>query len=400
MKTFTYVIIGGGMTAAAAAQGIREIDPKGPLAILSGENHLPYNRPPLTKKLWQGKPESIIWRDLPQENMVTLTQTLVTSLDPARKKIRTVSGEEFGYQRLLLATGGVPNRLPFATEDILYFRSLDDYHTLRGWTGKGARFGVIGGGFIGSEIAAALAAQGEQVTMVFPEPAIGWRIYPADLARFITDYYRQKGVEVHSEMRMSALERSNNQLVLRSEKGQAVAVDHIVAGIGIRPNVELAQAAGVQIGGPDTGGGILVDEFLQTNQPDIYAAGDAATFYNPALNRRMRVEHEDNANTMGRIAGLNMAARPTPYHHLPFFYSDLFDLGYEAVGDLDSRLDTFADWKDPYHEGVVYYMRDDKVRGILLWNTWGQVDAARKIITEGRSFGQLELKGRIPEAGK
>src|SRR5205814_10698378 len=164
-----------------------------------------------------------------------------------------------------------------------------------------------------------------------------------------------------------------------------------LAGLGIVPGVELAEQAGLRVDN-----GIVVDEACRTSQIDIYAAGDVANFTNPALRARLRVEHEDNANTMGRTAGLNMAGRATPYHHLPFFYSDLFELGYEAVGDVDARLETVADWKEAFHEGVVYYMKDGRVRGVLLWNTWGQVDHARALIAEPGPFKPQGLKGRLP----
>src|SRR5439155_9741340 len=140
---------------------------------------------------------------------------------------------------------------------------------------------------------------------------------------------------------------------------------------------------------------ILVDRFLQTSRPNVYAAGDVASFENPALGMRLRVEHEDNAKTIGRVAGRNMAGAPTAYDHLPFFYSDLFDLGYEAVGLIDSRLETFADWQKPNEEGVIYYLRDGRVRGVLLWNVWEQVDAARALIAEPGPFSAANLKGRI-----
>ena len=139
-----------------------------------------------------------------------------------------------------------------------------------------------------------------------------------------------------------------------------------------------------------------MDRGLRTSHPDIYAAGDVANFYSPALDQRVRVEHEDNANTMGAAAGRAMAGHGTPYTHLPFFYSDLFALGYEAVGELDPRLETFADWKEPFHEGVVYYLKNGRVRGVLLWNTFGQVDAARALIAEPGPFSTERLKGRLP----
>jgi 3-phenylpropionate/trans-cinnamate dioxygenase ferredoxin reductase component len=394
---YDYLIIGGGMTAAAAAQGVREVDPKGTIGIISAEDQRPYNRPPLTKKLWQGKSEDIIWRDLPKEHLDLILGCRVSTLDPLLKQLQDQTGRSYGYKKLLLATGGSPRRLPFAPEDTLYYRTLEDYHTVRGWTGKGARIGIIGGGFIGSEIAAALASIGEQVMMVFPENGIGSRIYPDDLTQFITQYYQQKGVEVYPGMEIQAIDRRDNKFVMRAKDGRTVEVDHIIAGIGIRPNIELAEAAGISIGGPENGGGILVDGNLRTNQPEIYAAGDVASFFNPVLQQQMRVEHEDNANSMGRVAGLNMAGRETAYQHQPFFYSDLFDLGFEAVGELNPRLETYADWKEPFRQGVVYYLKNRKIRGVLLWNTWDQVDAARELISNGRAYADSELKGCLPK---
>jgi NADPH-dependent 2,4-dienoyl-CoA reductase/sulfur reductase-like enzyme len=260
--------------------------------------------------------------------------------------------------------------------------------------GRGKRIGVIGGGFIGSEMAAALASNGEEVVMIFPETGLGASIFPADLSQFLTRYYREKGVEIHTGIEIQAIGRQWDGFLLLGKDGQTVMVDHILAGIGIRPNTELARAAGIDIGGPEVGGGILVDERLRTNEPDVFAAGDVASFYNPALGRTLRVEHEDNALRMGRLAGRNMAGGDAVYDRLPSFYSDLFDLGYEAVGELNPRLQTAADWEDPFRQGVIYYLNQDKIRGVLLWNTWGQVDAARALIAEGSAYRPGVLSGR------
>jgi 3-phenylpropionate/trans-cinnamate dioxygenase ferredoxin reductase component len=237
---------------------------------------------------------------------------------------------------------------------------------------------------------------GKKVVMAFPEAGIGSRMFPHDLAKFLNDFYQRKGVEVLAGEQVTGLETRAGRPVLRVRNTQSqgereVVADGVVAGIGIQPNVELAQAAGLKVEN-----GICVDVCLRTSHPDIYAAGDVANFHNPALDRRLRVEHEDNANTMGRIAGQAIAGRAVIYHHLPFFYSDLFELGYEAVGEVDSRLETVADWKEPYREGVVYYLRDGRVRGVLLWNVWEQVDAARKLIAEPGPFHPKDLKGRLP----
>ena len=392
---FDYLIIGGGMTAAAAAQGIREIDAKGSIGIISAEDQRPYDRPPLTKKLWLGKSEDIIWRDLPKENLDLILGFRVSTLDPQRKQVQNEEGHSYRYKKLLLATGGSPRRLPFAPEETLYFRTLGDYHIVREWVGKGDRIGIIGGGFIGSEIAAALASNGEQIVMVFPEKGIGSRIYPDDLSQFVTQYFVQKGVEVHPGMEIQAIDRQDNRFVMKGKDESAIKVDHIIAGIGLLPNIELAKAAGIMIGSPEIGGGILADEYLRTNQSDIYAAGDAASFNNYVLQQKMRVEHEDNANMMGKQAGRNMAGAGELYHHLSYFYSDLFELGYEAVGELDPRLETFMDWKEPFKKGVIYYLDHGRVRGVLLWNVWDTVPAARALIAEPGPFKAADLKNRL-----
>lgn len=166
--------------------------------------------------------------------------------------------------------------------------------------------------------------------------------------------------------------------------------DAVIAGIGIVPEVELARSAGLAVDN-----GIVVDEFLLSTDPTIYAAGDVANFYSPALDIRMRVEHEDNANAMGKTAGRNMAGRSERYRHLPYFYSHLFDLRYEAVGVLDASLDIVEDWKQQFRKGVIYYLKDDRVRGVLLWNTRGQIDAARRLIQSRQTFDAASLTGCI-----
>jgi NADPH-dependent 2,4-dienoyl-CoA reductase/sulfur reductase-like enzyme len=216
-------------------------------------------------------------------------------------------------------------------------------------------------------------------------------MFPADLAEFLNGYYREKGIEILAGERVSAVRAKGEEVVVTTQSGRELTVDSVVAGLGIQPNVELAKSAGLAVED-----GVIVDESLRTSHPDIYAAGDVASFINPALEKRLRVEHEDNANTMGKVAGQSMAGKSVRYDHLPSFYSDLFELGYEAVGELDSQLTTVSDWKQQYREGVVYYLRDGRVRGVLLWNVWGQVDAARKLIAEPGSFQAADLKGRLP----
>jgi len=397
MPHYTYLIIGGGMTAGAAIRGIREGDTNGSVGLIGTDSHPPYDRPPLSKGLWKGKSVETIWRKFEPEGVTLHLGRTAQTLEPQNKRVIDDQGIGYTYDKLLLATGGSPRRLPFGGENIIYYRTLGDYERLRALTAQNERFAVIGGGFIGSEVAAALTLSGKQVVMAFPGDGIGSRLFPADLSSFLNDFYRQKGVEVLAGERATGWETRQGKPVLKLRKKQAqedqeIVADAVVAGIGIEPNVGLAQAAGLEVDN-----GIRVDRELRTSHPNIYAAGDVANFYNPALDQRLRVEHEDNANTMGRLAGQAMAGRTVSYDHLPFFYSDLFELGFEAVGEVDARLETVADWKEPYRKGVIYYLRNGRVRGVLLWNVWEQVEGARRLIAEPGPFTAANLNGRLPE---
>ncbi|MFN2571629.1 MAG: NAD(P)/FAD-dependent oxidoreductase, partial [Gemmatimonadales bacterium] len=346
------------------------------IGIISAEPHPPYNRPPLSKGLWKGDdPGKTLWRGTDALDVDLRLNRRVTAIDTQKKTVTDDRGEVIAYQKLLLATGGTPRRLPLQTQQIIYFRTFDDYQRLRALANEKLRFVVLGGGFIGSEVAAALRTAGCNVTMIVPEEGIGARVFPADLSKFLVDYYREQGVDVHTGEGLKDLLQSAGAGLVRTTRNTEIPADAVVAGLGIQPNVEIAEQAGLRVDN-----GIVVDDMLRTSNPDVFAAGDVANFYNPALGTRMRVEHEDNANMMGAAAGRSMAGKGAPYTHLPFFYSDLFALGYEAVGELDPRLETDSVWKEPFREGVIYYLKNGTVRGVLLWNTWGQVDHARALI--------------------
>jgi 3-phenylpropionate/trans-cinnamate dioxygenase ferredoxin reductase subunit len=231
---------------------------------------------------------------------------------------------------------------------------------------------------------------GKRVTMIFPSTAIGARVYPPALAAFLNSYYREKGITLLTSESVKSVRTANDKTIVTTGKGVEIAADGVVAGLGIVPNTGLAEQAGLKVDN-----GIVVDELLRTSNPDIYAAGDVANFYSAALDKRMRVEHEDNANVMGEMAGRNMAGQSDIYSHQPYFYSDLFDLGYEAVGELDNTLDIVEDWKEPFRKGVVYYLRDGRVCGVLLWNTWGQVALATQLIADKAMHSGSTLLGRI-----
>lgn len=389
MKHYKYLIIGGGLAGDAATKGIREIDTRGTIGLISSEPDPPYMRPNLSKGLWKGRPVEKIWRKT-EERAELLLDRKITQIDPAKKNIRDTNNNVYSYDRLLLATGGSPKHLPFGEGNILYYRSYQDYVHLRRMTESTKNIVIIGGGFIGSELAAALTIVGQKVTMIFPGGAISENIFPADLAAFVNEYYRLKGVEVVTGDSVASVQKTGNRLTVRTGSGRTIETDGVVAGVGIHPNIDLAKAAGLQVSD-----GVTVNEQLQTSDPNIYAAGDMANFYHSALGKRVRVEHEDNAVQMGKLAGRNMAGANDTYAHIPMFYSDLFDLGYEAVGEMDSKMKTVSDWEEPFKKGVIYYLDDGHVSGVLLWNVWEKVEEARSLMKEKGPFEEKDLKSRI-----
>ncbi|MFC5527332.1 NAD(P)/FAD-dependent oxidoreductase [Rhodanobacter ginsengisoli] len=390
-----YLIIGGGMAADAAARAIREVDAAADIGLVGDEAAPPYQRPPLSKALWKGdKSTAEIDLGTVKSGAVLHLGRRVESLDRAAHTARDDRGDSYRYRRLLLATGATPRRLPFdGGERAIHFRTLDDYQALRRYARPGAYIAVVGGGFIGSELAASLCGIGCKVTLLFPGASIGAGRYPDGLANHLDEYYRRHGVTLASGVRVVGGSRTDGGVELELSDGEVLRVEAVVAGLGVEPNTALAEQAGLLVDN-----GIVVDAQLRSSDPDIWAAGDVANFHNPALGRRLRVEHEDAALGMGRHAGLAMAGITSDYITLPFFYSDLFDLGYEAVGLLDSRLQIVEDWREAYREGVVYYLDGGRVRGVLLWNVWDQVDAARELIAQPGPFDAASLRGYLPRS--
>ena len=397
-QAYTYAIIGAGLAGASAVEGIREHDKNGPILLIGAEKHLPYNRPPLTKKLWFGtqKVEEIFVHDQKfyDDNGVTLALgTKAAAINAGNKTVTDSAGQEYSFEKLLIATGGFPQRLAIPGSDhegICYFRDLDDYLRLRPEALDSASAIVIGGGFIGSEIAAALAVNKVNVTMVFPSACLCARVFPAELGQAMQQRFEERGVTVFSGDRPESFTRAGGKFIMQTEKGRRIASDMLIVGIGIAPDIALAQAAGLHVAD-----GIVVNELLETSAPGIFAAGDNALFPYRALGKQMRIEHWDNALNQGRWAGRNMAGAREPFTYMPYFFSDLFEFGYEAVGDANAALETLADWQKENDTGFIYYLEEGKVRGVMMCNLWDRVPSAREIILRGEKMTAEALHGAL-----
>ena len=410
---YHYVIVGAGMAADSAARGIRAEDPDGAIVLLGQDTDQPYERPPLSKNLWtddEFAEDQVFLNTAGDTGAHVHTDTRVTAIDPRARTVTTSGDDVFHYRKLLIATGGTPRELNLApSPNVIYFRSLSDYHRLRAQARAGAHIVVIGGGFIGTELACALATTEADVTFVTPDPRVGFRSYPLGIQERLTEALTAHGATIAAGRTVSSIAHDDDpgdgkidghsRVVVTLEDDSTIVADAVVAGLGIIPDLALAEAAGLTI----DGGGIVVDEHLRTSDPDIYAAGDIAYFADPRLGQR-RVEHVDQAQSSGRAAGRAMAGATEPYENTPYFYSDLFSDGYEAVGILDTRSTMVEDWAPGQEnaQGVVYYVSDGSVRGVLLWNVWDSVDKARDILAEFKADGSLgdphELIGRIPTA--
>jgi len=394
---YRYLIIGGGLAGASAIEGIRQNDPDGSIGLLCAEDILPYNRPPLSKELLWGKKSLteifVFDKDHYRDQKVEVhLKTVAKSIDAQKRCVIDADGCDYGYSKLLIATGGSPREFPQAHGAVHYFRSAKDYLALSQAIPMVQDFLIIGGGFIGAELAAGLSHLGKKVTMLFKGKALLENIFPADLSTFITEFYKQKGVLFVTEDEPEFFDFGDKWAKIVTKRGKKLKTGWAIAGIGLDPETSLAESAGLQIDN-----GVIVGRHLQTSKPDIFAAGDLARFPCDALGKNMRLEHWDNASAQGKCAGVNMAGGDEPYVYLPYFYSDLFELAFEAVGKLDSKMRTLSAWEIPFRKGVVVYLEDQKVKGVLLWGQPKILDWARKLIT-GRAAPDSvdDLKRLLP----
>jgi NAD(P)H-nitrite reductase large subunit len=336
-----------------------------------------------------------IWRKTEHKKVELRLNRSAIKIDPKSKSVTDNTNEIYYYDKLLIATGCYPRHLRFDIPDIIYLRKLVDYEKIRMMVKKYNNFGIIGGGFIGAEIAAALRIHHKNVTIIFPEVGICGSILPENEALYLNQFYKDKGIIIHSQEMVKEMIKLENKIRLLTSHGEVLIFDCVIAGTGVVPNTCLAETIGIKIEN-----GIRVDEYCQTSIPDIYAAGDVASFENTQLGTRIRVEHEDNANNMGEIAGKNMTGVPIPYDYLPFFYSDLFEISYEAVGEINPQLEIVYDWKTEHQQGIIYYCKEKRVKGVLCWNIFEQMDDAREIIARQKEWDKEKLKDLLPRIQK
>jgi len=373
MDTYKYLIIGGGMAGERAAEGIRKADPDGNIALVAGESHLPYDRPPLSKGYLVGKADldkvHLRPADFYVEKNITVIQGVrATALDPTARQVTLADGQVLGYEKLLLATGGTARQLSIPGADlpgVFTLRTLDDSQAIRAAAQPGKQALVVGGSFIGAEAAAALAERDLAVTVVFPGARLLEKVLPEELGAWLHAMYTERGVRFLTGRKPACLEGGDRVERAVLDDGTELAVDLVVAGIGITLDTALARAAGLAM---DERGAVLVDEFLRTSDPHIYAAGDIANWPDPTFGKRLRVEHWDVARRQGRRAGGNMAGEAKPYTNVPYFYSDLFGYALEAWGDLSAWEQTVQRGKPDDEHFFLFYFNQGRLTGVLVGN--------------------------------
>jgi len=359
MKSFPIVILGGGVVAGyAAKEFVAQGGTKGDLAIVTAEHVLPYERPPLSKGLLAGKEDAsdiqISDADFYRKHGIAFHRSFpVGKADLRRHRLHSTSGEVIGFEQLLIATGSTVRRLHVPGADdpgIFYLRQLRDSQRIHAQIKRGQRAVVIGSGFIGMEVASVLASRGVQTIMVFPEDRVWKQLFTPSVSTFFEAQCSKHGLTYMKNETVVALTHANRESQVILASGKQVPTDFVVAGIGVIPAVELFHRTPL-----DTHDGIQVNEFLETNVTGIWAAGDVANYPDRIFHCRRRVEHWDNAVEQGRVAMRNMMGKLQPFLHVPYFFSDVFDLSYEFWGDASG------------HDQVVYRGHMDDKQLSVWW---------------------------------
>lgn len=402
--TIDYLIIGGGLAGAMAAEAIRERGVGGRVVIVSEDHERPYHRPPLSKEYLRGdqdRKEVFVhppeWHN--EQGVELMLGTRVTGLDPQLHQVTLTDGRTLQYGKLLLATGGTPKRLDIPgaeLEGVRYLRWLDDADALRTAAARTKHAAVIGGSFIGVEVAAALVGYKVDTTVIMKGKTIWSGFVPENIAMFFQQTLVDHGVKFLTEDEVVRILPMSGQMhagMVATKKGHTVGGDLIVAGVGINLNRDLADIAGLKTDKKTQG--VVVNEYLQTSDPDIYAAGDIAAFPDPVFGTR-RVEHWDTALSQGKTAGANMAGANEPYDHVQYFFSDLFDLGIEVLGNPKADAHVILRGKMEDRSFAALYLdgsRDVVIAALTVNRPPEELDQYRVLIRQ-----QASLRGFLREA--
>jgi 3-phenylpropionate/trans-cinnamate dioxygenase ferredoxin reductase subunit len=335
MGTDGLVIIGASLAGAKAAEAARAEGWSGPIRLVGSEAHLPYDRPPLSKGVLMGRDQPSHAQLQPGTFYVTneidlLLGTTATSLDLADRRVELEGGRRLQFDRLVLATGSSPRMIPIPGADlpeVLTLRTLDDALALRDQLVPGRRLGVVGGSWIGTEVAACARARGCEVFIGEPMQSLLERVLGTEVGGYYGDLHVSNGVQLQLGTGVEGIEGRDHVEGVRFADGSVLDADLVVIGVGVRPEIQLAQAAGLE-----TDQGVLVDSLLASSHPDVFAAGDIAQADHPVIGRRVRVEHWANALNQGLTAGANAAGASRSYDRIPYFYSDQYDSSMEYSG--------------------------------------------------------------------
>jgi 3-phenylpropionate/trans-cinnamate dioxygenase ferredoxin reductase subunit len=382
----TFVIVGGGLAGAKAAEALRDQGFVGDIVLVADESDRPYERPPLSKDYLAGKAErdsvfvhSESWY---ADNNVDLRRGVAaTAIDRAAHQVTLADGTSIGYDKLLLATGSSPRHLPGA-EDALYLRRLGDSEKIRSVIAESAKLIVIGAGWIGLEVTAAARNAGVEVTVLESAELPLLAAIGPEVAQVYADLHRAHGVDLRFGVEVDQVNVKSVGLV----DGTVIEADAVLIGIGASPNVELAKKAGL-----DVDNGVLVDAGLRTSDPDIFAAGDIANEAHPLVGRRVRVEHWANALNQPAVAAANMIGGDATYDELPYFYTDQYDLGMEYVGDITGYDRVVFRGDVPGREFIAFWLKDNRVLAGMNVNVWDVVDPIKELIRSGRQIDPARL---------
>ncbi len=403
MERYKYVIIGGGLASATAADGIRQVDEGGSVALVTGENHVPYERPPLSKAYLRGEVglEFVYLNDdaaYAGLDIDLLKGERAVKVAPDSRSVTLEDGRLLGYERLLLATGGHARRLPIPGGDlhgVFTLRTIEDSDGIRNAAQSGGAALVLGGSFIGSEVAASLSELGMDVTMAFPEGRLLERIVPRELSDFLHAKYEREGVRILSGTKPQEFEGEEKVEGAKLDSGEVLDLDLVVMGVGIQLNTELALDAGLAMGHVEE---IIVDEYLRTSDPYIFAAGDIAAWPDATFGKRLRVEHWDVAQRQGLRAGLNMAGEEEPYTVLPYFYSELFDVNLEVWGNLTGWNQTVLRGRLEEGSFAFYYFDEGRMVGVLACRRPNEERGPMEALVSARPLYE-DLAARLPDEG-